>query len=197
MGRKSKYKIGDMYGNLEIVDVLPSRGKGTHVSLKCICHYCNAIVVMSGANLYKRKSCGCQQHNSGVWSSKGPKTKPWQLPAGEAAKNVVEYQYKKSASNRNLEYTLTREQFEQIVTGNCVYCGDANTNTRSGGGKTSGDFSYTGIDRKNSDQGYTPENSVSCCWTCNSMKNDFTVEQFMRHIEKILRHTSGNTKQNA
>lgn len=57
-----------------------------------------------------------------------------------SSRNNLEFQYKRGAKDRNLEYSLTTEEFDKLVTGSCV---DSLTNTR-----------------------YILENCVSCCWTC-------------------------------
>jgi len=187
MGRKSVYSVGQIFGKLEVKEVLPSVGAGHHVRLKCLCHYCNNEKEMSVTNIKRRNSCGCQQNNSSEWKDIGPRKMPWQLPVGEAARRNLEYQYKKGALKRNLEYNLTEEQFTKIVIGKCYYCGDELTNTIKGQGKTSGDFKYTGIDRLDSTKGYTKENSVSCCWMCNNMKHTYSVEKFLEQISKIYK----------
>jgi hypothetical protein len=188
MGRKSVYKIGDFFGKLEVLEVIPSNKTGSHVKLKCKCHYCHTEKVMSAVNIKKRNSCGCQQKNSDTWKSVGAKNKPWQLACGQAARNNLEFQYKRGAKKRNLDYSLTSEEFDKLVTGNCLYCGDSLTNTIKGQGKTSGDFKYTGIDRVDSSKGYILDNCVSCCWMCNNMKHTTSKEIFINHIKKIYEY---------
>jgi len=188
MGRKSNHSIGDRYGGLEILEILPSNVTGKHVKLKCLCTYCNNIVIKNGVNIRKHKSCGCQQRNSVYWESVGPKTMPWQLKKGEAAKRNVQSSYKKSAKRRNYEYSLTDEQFTNIISENCFYCGDKETSIKKGQGKTSGNFYYTGIDRIDNSVGYVIENCVPCCWKCNIMKHVMSKTDFINHIKKIFHH---------
>lgn len=57
---------------------------------------------------------------------------------------------------RSLRRTLTFEQFRQLVISPCFYCGK----------ETDG-----GIDRLDWQQGYTPENCVSSCRSCNGRKS--------------------------
>lgn len=188
MGRPSKHKVGIFYGKLEILEVISNNHRGHHVSLRCLCHYCNHETIVNGGLIHKYQSCGCQQRNSDTWKDKGPKTRPWQLEEGIAARNHLEYQYKRGAEKRNLEYDLTTEDFVRIVTGPCLYCGDVLTNVSKGQGKTSGDFQFTGIDRVDSSKGYTLSNSVSCCWMCNNMKGATNKETFVEHIKKMYNH---------
>ena len=187
MGRKTVYHVGQRFGGLEVKEVIPSMKMGTHVKLRCLCHYCNNEKVMYAGNIKRRNSCGCQQNNSSEWKNVGPKNKPWQLASGEAAKRNVEYQYKRSAEKRKIEYSLTQEEFESLVVGECHYCGDSLTNIKKGQGKTSGDFRYTGIDRIDSKKGYTKENCVPCCWKCNNMKHTTDIYEFISHVKKICK----------
>jgi hypothetical protein len=188
MGRKSVYTVGQFFGKLEIVEILPSSGAGTAVKLRCICHYCNSETIKSGDKIKKRNSCGCQQNNSSTWKRVGPKTKPWQLASGQSARNNLKYQYQRGAEKRNLKFDLTDEEFDAIVAGDCAYCGDKTPAKIKGQGKTSGDFNYTGIDRIDSSEGYVKYNCVSCCWSCNNMKGKLELEKFMEQIEKIYNH---------
>ena len=189
MGRKSAYRIGQVFGGLEILEILKSDGAGNHAKLKCLCHYCKKETIKSAGNIKRRNSCGCQQRNSSEWKNSGPKNKPWQLSSGQSAKNSLEYQYKRGADKRKLEYKLTTDQFTKLVTGECLYCGDSLSSKVKGQGKTSGDFLYTGIDRIDSEVGYLIENCVSCCWMCNNMKNKHSVDDFLNHISKIYKHS--------
>lgn len=81
--------------------------------------------------------------------------------------------YKKGASLRNLWFELSIEQFTEIVNKPCFYCNTYIENE------------VVGIDRIDSELGYSPENCVSCCETCNFMKRDMNVKDFLTHISKI------------
>ncbi len=192
MGRKSTYKIGETFGKLKILEIIPSNKTGKAVKLNCLCGYCNNTKIIGGTLLRKRNSCGCQQRDSNEWKRKGPITKPWQLPSGVAAKKNLYYQYKRSAEKRKYEFALTSEEFDILIVGNCRYCGDSLTATRKGQGKTSGDFKYTGIDRIDNSVGYTIKNCVSCCWKCNNMKSSLPEEIFLSHITKVYKNNKNN-----
>lgn len=47
------------------------------------------------------------------------------------------------------------------------------------------DILYNGIDRINSKKGYTLDNTVSCCSTCNTAKLNMSLEDFKTWIIKI------------
>lgn len=44
---------------------------------------------------------------------------------------------------------------------------------------------FNGLDRVDSNVGYTFLNVVPCCYDCNVMKSDLTLEKFKLHIKKI------------
>lgn len=81
------------------------------------------------------------------------------------------YNHKSQARKRNIEYSLTFEQFESLWNKDCIYCGDK--------------IDTTGIDRIDSSIGYHIGNVQSCCFYCNSAKLDQTEEEFFIRIKKI------------
>ena len=92
--------------------------------------------------------------------------------------------YKFGASKRNLDFYLTYEEFLDLTSKPCYYCGDINSNTTNNRLKTD-TFKYNGIDRVDSQQGYFISNCVPCCKRCNSMKSDMDINSFYEQIKKI------------
>lgn len=76
---------------------------------------------------------------------------------------------------RGYEVSLTNEEMTERFHSKCVYC-KAVPNP------------LNGIDRKDNQNGYTPENSVPCCKTCNQMKGTLSVEEFVGHAEKVANY---------
>lgn len=81
--------------------------------------------------------------------------------------------YVARANQKQLEFDLTIDEFEQLMSLPCVYCGDANART---------------IDRISSRGGYTKDNTQSCCYMCNMMKHLFESESFVSQVKKISRY---------
>ena len=79
--------------------------------------------------------------------------------------------YKSNAKARGISWELTNEQFLELVTKDCDYCGHSQE--------------YNGIDRIDSSKGYTIDNCVPCCSWCNTMKLDYSKTEFLEHIKKI------------
>jgi hypothetical protein len=84
---------------------------------------------------------------------------------------------RRSRLDRGIEMILSFDQFRKLINAACEYCGKDNCR---------------GVDRVDSDASYTLENTVPCCPDCNEMKNDKTVEEFKKHIEKIYLNIKGN-----
>lgn len=82
--------------------------------------------------------------------------------------------YLAQAKDRKLDMSLTFEEFTQIVSMPCSYCGEREK-TR-------------GIDRKDNSIGYLKSNSFSCCKVCNYMKKDISYIEFMSHVARICSH---------
>lgn len=108
------------------------------------------------------------------------------LPMGESGFRATLRDYKSSAKSRNLEFSLTDDEFRKLVTEDCYYCGSAPSNfPQTGQFSRSKGVYFSGIDRVDNEVGYIIGNVVSCCQICNKMKLDWTQEQFYANVEKI------------
>ena len=81
--------------------------------------------------------------------------------------------YKDGAKKRNMTFNLTKDEFKTFWQKPCHYC-DAPINT-------------IGIDRKDNNIGYTLDNCLSCCITCNRGKREITYEQYVEHCKRMAR----------
>lgn len=192
MGRPTTRYVGERKGYLEIISVIPQNKGGRHVQVELLCHACGNKTTQSSVVFRKSKSCGCERNKPDVGKSFGAKTMPWQLPKGEAAKRLLINRYKGGAKRRGIPFELSDEELSTLFKSPCSYCGQSETNTCKGLGKTSGDYPYVGIDRRDSSLGYIRENIVPCCWVCNMMKNTLEENFFLKHIEKIYNHRDTN-----
>ena len=78
--------------------------------------------------------------------------------------------YKSNARVRGFEMLLPFGVFESLLLMPCHYCGSTE---------------WIGIDRKDSDIGYSIENSVSCCWPCNKFKGSKDYGSLYELCERI------------
>lgn len=89
--------------------------------------------------------------------------------------------YKARAIKKNLEFSLTEEEFETFTKAQCYYCHKKTSTTHS-----------SGIDRKNNEIGYTQSNCVSCCSECNYMKGALDDAEFVEVCSRVSNHTIRN-----
>lgn len=95
--------------------------------------------------------------------------------------------FRTNAKNRNFSFDLTKEQFKEFISKNCYYCGEEPKETLTSKNRNRSNIiiKNNGIDRLDSTKGYTINNCVSCCGTCNIMKNKFSKYEFFNKIKKI------------
>ena len=89
--------------------------------------------------------------------------------------------YKNSANSRSLIFNLTREDFNLYWQESCWYC--------------KREILTIGLDRVDNSKGYTLDNIVSCCESCNRAKLAQTVEEFLLMCKLIYEnHNLQNIK---
>ena len=162
------------YGRLVALAPTTKRSSGLVVWL-CRCDCGNHCLVI-GANLGKStNSCGCN----------------FRLPPGEGSFREVERKYKNSAARRGHAWTLGHDQFRALTTQLCHYCGcEPHTTCLHPG--ANGAYTYNGIDRVNNTKGYTPENVVPCCKTCNRAKLAMDYDEFLKWVEQVCNYRRAN-----
>lgn len=97
-------------------------------------------------------------------------------------------EYKRNAIKRKIEFGLSFEQFNKLITQDCHYCGQEPVSSDRWDKmehKGQPKLCYNGIDRIDSNAGYTETNAVACCSKCNLMKNIFDTSEFLDHVYKI------------
>lgn len=112
------------------------------------------------------------------------KAPDWTFSGWRIAKTVwCDYQI--SARRKECSFNLAGEQFLELITGTCFYCGRVpieNTKRINGQRRT---FEWNGIDRKDNAQGYTVENCVTCCKQCNYAKHGMSYDEFIDWLAGI------------
>ena len=146
---------------------------------------CGNEVVRKSANAIRGDtlSCGClKTENTKRLNLKNRK------PKGESSFNGLFHTYQKGAENRGFSWELTREQFEKFLNGDCYYCGLPPTAEYKSHRQSNGSYKYNGLDRVDNSKGYTLDNVVSCCGTCNRAKNSTPVTDFLNWVKRLARH---------
>ena len=86
--------------------------------------------------------------------------------------------------NKIIPITLADDEIFALSQLNCHYCGCPPENTAKLG-KSRGVAKYNGLDRIDSNGIYEKTNVVACCGTCNVMKMDNTLDQFLAKCKLI------------
>lgn len=134
------------------------------------------------------RSCGCirQQNLDGFGKKNKGKTPPGALPLGEACKNALYGRYRYSAKKRGHDFNLDEQTFRRLISLPCHYCGMPPSQTLHDRHREEGSLTYSGIDRRNNDQGYEPENCVPCCGVCNRAKDTMNEDDFLRWVKVVF-----------
>lgn len=88
------------------------------------------------------------------------------------------------AKERNLPFELTLEEFDRITKNPCFYCGELPEDEF--GNK------FVGIDRIDSNEGYTSTNVIPCCFICNRMKSNYDMNYWVNKMRQIINHLQEN-----
>lgn len=146
---------------------------------------CGKLKELTRAQLKRTKSCGCFRVNR------------IRKEEGEVSLNVLYTTYKHRARKNNIAFDLSKYQFRELISKNCYYCNiiPKNYNTYVTDGNKSKNINQgsidrawvkvNGIDRINSDLGYTLVNCLTCCEHCNRAKLDWTFEEFLTKVKDI------------
>ena len=181
------------YGRLLVVKYAGKDKRNKHLWL-CKCDCGNEPVVV-GDNLSSRKSksCGCLKreflarngNQYGLYEDR------------EIALLKVQYSHLKRR-NRKMGFIdiIDFDTFKSLSKSHCKYCGleyskeiedRLNESKRS---KRLSDYilKCNGIDRVDSNKGYTKDNSVTCCKYCNFAKHTMSEHDFYKWIKRVYEY---------
>lgn len=92
------------------------------------------------------------------------------------AMSYEKYQYEASETRRNLKFTISEEDFNNIRSQGCAYCGLKN-------------IMFIGLDQKSSRGGYTIDNINAACVTCNFIKLGYDIPKFLQKCKEVALHS--------
>jgi hypothetical protein len=158
--------VGETYGSWTILAHEGVRGREGNI-WKCQCDDCGRIDMRTTSKLLgKWRGCRCG------------------MIVADASFHRAFRTYRRQGKIRELGFDLSLEDFKKIVTQNCSYCGQKPAlNSYSEDSKIR--IPMNGIDRKDSNLGYTVENCIPCCGTCNLAKLDYPEEFFLRWAHRM------------
>ena len=172
-GRFAFNEAGNRFGFLVAKELEPA-GDSSKRRWICDCD-CGVSTKVAGSNLRNGsiRSCG----GCGLVF----------LPGDEAAFRQAMNSCRVSAVKRNLEFSLSKDEFRHLSKMDCFYCGLPPSNEHKPARPRPGaeKFIYTGLDRVDNAKGYLASNVVPCCKACNRAKSDMREEDFSDWIERI------------
>lgn len=187
---------GQQYGDWTVIRFLETVKKKTYWLAKCKCGVEQRV---QGPNLRQGLSTCCvacghkktSRANVGIDRSKYP-------PEEKTLRRFMK-EYMDRSREFNRPFELTFDQFRQLATSRCFYCGtvpslEINRTNEAAELQIrqerydAGWVKVNGIDRIDSDKGYTIENSTPCCNSCNKAKLDRTVADFSTWVDQIYNH---------
>jgi hypothetical protein len=182
--------INQRFGKL-LVKGFHSKGNGENLSptFECLCDCGNTTYISRKSLISKNtSSCGCGLKER---YTRLADDKIRQQEYGSAQIGSILSTYRCSARNRNLEFTLTKDDIKNIIFKNCHYCNMEAKNFQKGlTNRINGNRFYNGIDRKDNLKGYTLDNCLPCCFTCNRAKHTSTYEDFKQWISNLIKNNS-------
>ena len=181
MNSKVKDITGEKFGKLTVIKF--SHIKKYRSNWECLCE-CGNTKIVATPNLRNgdTKSCGCLKKEKAYTRNKN-KDRETQL-----AKELY-FALKQRQKKFNGDI-LDFENFKNKIKKPCVYCGEEYSiekqeRFRYNSRPSNTIIKVNGLDRVNSNIGYTDENTVPCCTTCNLAKNTMSVDKFKKWIEKV------------
>jgi hypothetical protein len=172
--------LGRRFGRLLVIEMLfcDITGNANHGwNTKCDCgqeKITNSWCLKYG----KTKSCGCYQRDMFL--------KHHVKYTNNFALNAMVGEYKFGAKKRNLDFSLTHQECENIFSQNCYYCDSPpNCIKQTSSKKDKHTLVYNGIDRIDNKLGYFKDNVVACCKYCNIAKHNMEFDFFIEWVKKL------------
>lgn len=158
---------GKRFGKLKVVNFIGIDNRGTSWKLQCDCgNY--TIRLSSNFKKKHKQSCGCVSKNPGK---------------KKAGFERLFKDYKASAFRRGYEFKISKILFKKLTNELCYYCNSSPSPRYLK--QTVHTLLANGLDRIDSNAGYTPNNVVTCCSRCNIAKNKLNQKDFLTLVEKI------------
>lgn len=173
MRRIYNIDLGQKFGELEVVTERVNMEQGAPYCI-CKCTKCNSEERYKIRDLYKlHPPNGNRICKACFWNSKG---------GIGAAYGIIKAQ----AKQRKIEFRLNFDEFSDIVSKDCFWCGrEPAERTLRKYQRIHPTVVRNGIDRMDTSKGYETGNCVPCCEQCNIAKMDYTKEEFLNMVKRI------------
>lgn len=174
---RATLKLGAVIGNFTILAHNTTQQK---YECRCICG--KIVNICTSALTRRQRSCGC-------------------LTKQTRANRVIEtgflslrkdlfHRCKKAAEKRSYEFNLSFEEFCKISLQNCKYCNliPQPCKIKFSKGIDYSVYKHNGIDRMDNTIGYTMDNCVACCKTCNIAKGSMSLDDWRSWLSRVSTH---------
>lgn len=175
---------GISFGRWSVICRSYNNGKQTYWDCRCSCGTEKRV---SGQALRSgnSNSCGCL-HKEVVRGNR--------IHSEDMALTTLICRMEKSANHRGYSWELSSTDVAMLFNQRCYYCGCSPDQrikvrkmiNRKNTYRTVSDFTYNGLDRVDNTKGYSSDNCVPCCGTCNRMKGSMSQSDFIAHIKQIV-----------
>lgn len=164
--------LNKTFGLLTVLERIEDKNLGgVHYRCRCRCGN-EGVYYWWDLKVGRRTTCGCVS----------PVLK---YEATERCFNSLFLQYQWGAVKRGFSFELTKDEFMTLVGKNCFYCEKEPLQIHRIMDRNKACIKYNGIDRVNNKEGYTPNNCVPCCKTCNIAKRNMSFDDFKNWIVKV------------
>lgn len=197
MANPAKNLKGKKFNTLTVLERVGSltrpNGTKSHSTWSCLCD-CGNTTVLPSNEIKKKSRKGCSvkcpfvsEANLAQLSTRKGMIYQKREDLGEGHSYIAQMYkaYRNGAKKRGYEFELIRVDFANLIRQSCYYC-LALPSLRSM--KRKGrihEANVNGLDRTDNSKGYTLENVVPCCATCNFLKGPLNREEFLKQIRLI------------
>lgn len=173
--------IGTKFGDLTVSDT-PERfttGKTTRAMFPCICK-CGKTTKITGSQLRTGKRTRC--------TDCAYKERPQSTMKLSNLERMFSLHILNRCKKGKVKNYLSIEDYSKIIEKDCFYCGESPkliSHLKKNKVALREDFYANGVDRVDSSKGYSLENCVPCCKQCNTMKMNYSQNEFFNKIKQL------------
>lgn len=171
-----KNELGKKYGKLTVINFVKTNKQTAF--WECICE-CGTKKVVNANSLRSGHSNSCGVCAIEIVNEESVFKRRWRS-------------IKSGAKSRNLIVNISYEIFKATAIQDCFYCGAppedswVTSRRKDSTGKAIKIYAkLNGLDRLDPSKGYEESNIVPCCFQCNRMKTNLTLESFYKRIKDI------------
>lgn len=188
---KRKDLEGKIIGNKKVLNYLGSKvlnGRKCHYYLVECIKCGERYEIMYNTHNFKKSTMFCTSEKCQQLRGENLKNKSRITKNGKIEPGFIRVfnSYVRGAKDRDISFKLTEQDVYNIIKQNCFYCGEDPE-------PDSNNYIRNGIDRLNPQKGYTLDNCVPCCATCNRMKSNMSLNSFYNKISNIYHNLECST----